>query len=214
MSINFLKKSDKLFRSWLEIDKRFRHEGQNKRNIYWRYFIRYNARVVLRGGDGFLYRSPNMAMRYAMSNHPDVLVCGMNTLQHVYEAVEAVCQGPLTAAEQSSLLMDAPELGNYVCRQCGNCSAQLKELFRLEGYVDRQMIDYLEHDPADYALRLRLSSWFSMKEKGLSVFKKKKWDEMKLLKEAASVSCPYRIDVSRKVRLSLAKLSGGNPDLV
>ncbi|QEN08324.1 aldo/keto reductase [Oceanispirochaeta crateris] len=161
-------------------------------------------------GDGFLYRSPNMAMRYAMSNHPDVLVCGMNTLQHVSEAVEAVCQGPLTAAEQSSLLMDAPELGNYVCRQCGNCSAQLKELFRLEGYVDRQMIDYLEHDPADYALRLRLSSWFSMREKGLSVFKKKKWDEMKLLKEAASVSCPYRIDVSRKVRLSLAKLSGGN----
>jgi predicted aldo/keto reductase-like oxidoreductase len=165
-------------------------------------------------GDGFLYRSPTQAMRYAMSNNPDVLVCGMNSVQHVDEAVEAICQGPMTSAEGKTLLAEAPELGKYVCRQCGNCSPSLKELFRLEGYVDRQMIDYLEHNPADYALRLRLSPWFSLKEKAISIFKEKKWDEQKLKDEAGTVSCPYDIDVPRKTRLTLAKLNGGNADII
>lgn len=165
-------------------------------------------------GDGFLYRSPNQAMRYAMSNNPDVLVCGMNSVQHVDEAVQAICQGALTASERSTLLAQAPELGNYVCRQCDNCSHTLKELFRLEGYVDRQMIDYLEHNPADYALRLRLSPWFSLKEKAISIFKKKKWNVQNLMDESESVSCPYNIDVPRKTRLTLAKLNGSNPDTI
>jgi predicted aldo/keto reductase-like oxidoreductase len=165
-------------------------------------------------GDGFLYRSPKQAMRYAMSNNPDVLVCGMNSLQHVDEAVEAVCQGPMTGDERKELLAQAPELGKYVCRQCGKCGSKLEELFRLEGYVDRQMIDYLEHDPANYALRLRLSPWFSLKEKAISLYNEKKWDEKELLKEAEAVSCPYDIDVPRKTRITLAKLNGTDPNII
>lgn len=165
-------------------------------------------------GDGFLYRSPKQAMRYAMSNNPDVLVCGMNSVQHVDEAVEAICQGPMTSDERKTLLAQAPELGNYVCRQCGNCNSTLKELFRLEGYVDRQMIDYLEHNPADYALRLRLSPWFSLKEKGISIFKEKNWNQQKLSEEAKTVSCPYGIDVPRKTKLTLSKLNGEDPDMI
>lgn len=165
-------------------------------------------------GDGFLYRSPKQAMRYALSYEPEVLVCGMNSTRHVTEAVEAICQGPMTPEERDNLLVQAPELGKYVCRQCGKCSNDLMELFRLEGYADRQMIDYLEHDPADYTLRLRLSAWFASKEKAVSIFKERNWDEHTLLEDAESIICPYHIDVLRKTRLTLAKLNGGNPNTV
>lgn len=165
-------------------------------------------------GDGFLYRSPKKAMRYALSNNPDVLVSGMNSVHHVDEAIEAISAGPLTADERITLLAEAPELGQYVCRQCDNCSESLKHLFRLEGYVDRQMIDYLEHNPAEYALRLRLSSWFSMKEKGVSIFNEKKWNEDSLLDEAGQVQCPFLIDVPRKTRISIMKLKGEDPDFL
>jgi len=164
--------------------------------------------------DGFLYRSPRQAMRYAYSNQPDVLVCGMNTEKHVSDAVESICKGPMTDAEREQWLTDAPELGSYICRQCGECSGSLMELFRLEGYADRQMIDYLEHDPADYALRLRLSGWFAQKEYAAAVFREINWSAVKLLEDSEAVSCPYNIDVPRKVRLSLAKLSGENPDII
>jgi hypothetical protein len=41
-----------------------------------------------------------------------------------------------------------------------------------------------------------------------------KWDEQKLKDEAGTVSCPYDIDVPRKTRLTLAKLNGGNADII
>ena len=88
------------------------------------------------------------------------------------------------------------------------------ELFRLEGYVDRQMIDYLEHNPADYALRVRLAGWFSLEEKAREMFNSKHWDEGVLLDEATRVKCPYEIQVQRKARVALAKLKDKDPNLV
>ena len=105
----------------------------------------------------------------------------------------------------------APELGKYVCRQCGACSGALMELFRLEGYVDRQMLDYLPHDPADYALRTRLASWFDLGDIGRERFAAAGFASDALLDEAAQVTCAYGIDVPRKTRLALAKLSGADP---
>ena len=80
------------------------------------------------------------------------------------------------------------------------------QLFRLEGYVDRQMIDYLPHDPANYALRLRLSRWFDLASIARERFAAAGWDGDALLAEARTVDCPYSIDVERKTRFAMGKL--------
>ncbi len=163
-------------------------------------------------GDGFLYRSVESAMRYALGVGADVLVCGMNDPAHVRECAAAVRRGPAGADEREAILRDAVELGDYVCRQCGQCTGALMELFRLEGYCDRQMIDYLPHDPADYALRLRLANWFSLGDMARARFQQRGWQAEALLDDAAAVVCPYGIDVPRKARLALAKLRGETPN--
>ncbi len=156
--------------------------------------------------DGFLYRSVEPALRYALGSGSEVLICGMNSPEHVYEAAEAICKGAADQAEREAILRDAPELGRYVCRQCGQCSKDLMHLFRLEGYVDRQMIDYLAHDPADYALRVRLAGWFDMAGIARQRFVEAGWDADTLMAEAEKVACPYDIDVARKARFTLGKL--------
>ncbi len=164
--------------------------------------------------DGYLYRSVRPALRYALGSGADVLVCGMNSPRHVYEAAEAVCQGPASDVERETILRVAPELGSYVCRQCGKCSEELMELFRMEGYVDRQMIDYMEHDPADYALRVRLAGWFNLGDQAREQFAEKGWEDEALLDMAEKVECPYDIDVPRKTRLSIAKLKNEGPNRI
>jgi uncharacterized protein len=156
--------------------------------------------------DGFLYRSPEPALRYALGSGAEVLICGMNTVDHVYEAAAALAKGPANEAERAAILKDAPELGAYVCRQCGGCSQALMDLFRLEGHVDRQMIDYLPHDPANYALRLRLAHWFDLTEIARQRYAEAGWDDQALQAEADGVSCSYGINVGRKARFALAKL--------
>jgi hypothetical protein len=156
--------------------------------------------------DGFLYQSPNVATRYALGSGSEVLICGTNSVEHVYQVAEAVCQGAADAEERQAILRDAPELGKYVCRQCGDCSDALMKLFRLEGYVDRQMIDYLEHDPANYALRRRLSGWFDLAEIARERFAAEFDAPDALLEEAKTIDCPYSIDVLRKTQITLAKL--------
>lgn len=156
--------------------------------------------------DGFLYQAPELALRYALGSGSDVLICGTNAVEHVQQAVAAIAKGPLNAEERAAALRDAPELGRYVCRQCGSCSADLMALFRLEGYVDRQMIDYLPHDPANYALRLRLAGWFDLADIARERFAAAGWDADALVAEAEGVACPYDIDVARKAQFALGKL--------
>ena len=156
--------------------------------------------------DGFLYRSAIPALRYALGSGSEVLICGMNRPEHVYEAAKALDAGAYNKQERARLLRDAPELGNYVCRQCGVCSEDLMAMFRLEGYVDRQMIDYLPRDPADYALRTRLAHWFDLGDIARQRFAESGWDVEALRKESETRECPYGIDVARKFELTLAKL--------
>ncbi|MGC9521277.1 MAG: aldo/keto reductase [Anaerolineae bacterium] len=158
--------------------------------------------------DGFLYQAPELALRYALGSGSEVLVCGMNRVEHVKEAARALAKGPLNEEERAAALRDAPELGRYVCRQCGVCSEELMALFRLEGHVDRQMIDYLPHDPADYALRLRLAGWFDLADIARERFAASGLDANALQSEAATITCPYGIDVARKAKFALAKLQG------
>ncbi len=157
-------------------------------------------------GDGFLYRSPEPALRYALGSGSEVLICGMNRVEHIYEAAAALAKGAADQAERAAILRDAPELGDYVCRQCGVCSPELMGLFRLEGHIDRQMIDYLPHDPADYALRRRLAHWFDFGETARRTFVESGWNQTALQNEAEGITCPYGIDVARKATFTLAKL--------
>ncbi len=158
--------------------------------------------------DGFLYRSVEPALRYVLAAGAEVAVCGMNAPEHVCQAAAAVCRGAAETAEIETILRDAPELGRYVCRQCGVCPEQLMELFRLEGYCDRQMIDFLPHDPADYALRVRLAGWFALGDVARERFRARKLDADSLVASAGRIECPYGVDVARKTRLALAKLRG------
>jgi predicted aldo/keto reductase-like oxidoreductase len=164
--------------------------------------------------DGFLYQNPVDAIRYSLGSGAEVLVCGMNTVDHVRTVSEAIRAGAADDEERKRILKDAPELGTYVCRQCGECSEDLMELFRLEGYADRQMTDYLEHDPANYALRLRLRHWFSLGDTARQRYREKGWSEESLIAAARAVSCPYGIDVPRKTTLAITKLEEGDTNLV
>ena len=164
--------------------------------------------------DGFLYRSVDQAIRWSLGSGSEVLICGANSPEHVYQVAEAIAKGAADSAEREMILEEAVELGNYVCRQCGVCSEEIEELFRLEGYVDRQMIDYLEHDPADYALRVRLSEWFSLDGQAKGRFAGMDVDGARLFAEAAEIDCPYGIDVVRKLKIAFAKLKEEKPNLV
>lgn len=164
--------------------------------------------------DGFLYRSAENAVRYALSGGIEIAVCGSNSVEQVNQVAAAVRRGPADEAMREAILRDAIELGVYVCRQCGRCPAELMDLFCLEGLYDRQMIDYLPHDPADYALRTRLAHWFAGRERATALFAQAGYNRRALLEAAVGVDCPYGIDVNRKTRLAAAKLDGGQANRV
>jgi hypothetical protein len=119
-----------------------------------------------------------------------------------------VRKGPADGAMRETILRDAVDLGQYVCRQCGGCPEALMDVFRLEGVYDRQMIDCLPHDPANYALRVRLAHWFAGRERAAESYGAAGYDGETLIASAKGVACPYGIDVARKARIATAKLTG------
>jgi predicted aldo/keto reductase-like oxidoreductase len=157
--------------------------------------------------DGYLYRSVENAIRYSLGAGADLVVCGTNAVEHVEQVAAAVRKGPADQAARDEILREAIDLGVYVCRQCGTCPNTLMDLFRLEGLYDRQMIDFLPHDPANYALRVRLAHWFGGRERATEAFASAGYQASALLAGAADVGCPYGIDVARKVRIATAKLT-------
>ncbi len=165
--------------------------------------------------DGYLHRSVEPAVRYCLGAGADVAVCGTNTPEQVREVAAAVRKGPADAAEREAILRDAVDLGRYVCRRCGRCPVEVMELFRLEGMADRQMHDFFGHDAAEAALRKVLAGWFGKADAARATWAEAGVDAAALEAAAKAVTCPYGIDVARKVRLAAAKLAeGGRPALV
>lgn len=164
--------------------------------------------------DGYLYRSAESALRWVLDKGSDIIICGFNSVEQLKQNITSINKGPLTQEEEAKLMQKSIELGHYVCRQCKHCAEELKDVFRLEGYLDRQMLDWYPHDPADYALRLRLSGWFRFADIAQERYAAKKFDETSLRKAAKVVQCPYGIDVERKFRLASFKLRGENPQLL
>ena len=166
--------------------------------------------------DGFLYQNADAAFRYAFGKPVSVVVAGMNSEQMLAENLRRAEEfTPMTAREEDELLAAAPELSDYVCRQCGKCSCpegiDIMEIFAAEGYYDRQMFRGEVSDTAQYALMERLRFWYGNAELGRARY-------AKLGKKGAECSkcglclpmCPYNIDIPYKLSLADYKLAGRN----
>jgi hypothetical protein len=165
--------------------------------------------------DGYLHNSVEDAFRYALRDNPACVVSGFNSVAMLRADAAAVCRGKLDDDETAMLLRDAPELGDYVCRQCRNCSVLpgtegdlLRKLFELEGKFDRQMDDLRPVDAGTYALRQRLCKWFGNADRARSAFTASP-ELQSLCKTKDFLPCRYHIDIPRKVRIAAAKLSDG-----
>lgn len=167
-------------------------------------------------GDGYLYRSVEPAIRYTLSQPISSLVLGINRDDYL-EADLAIADNftPMSQAEQQKLFLDAPELSNYVCRQCSQCNNLAEfnpaEIFLLEGLFDRQMVDGHISDPAHYALIERLKHWFGHKDQALAQYRTR----AVVINPEQDYSflnsyCPYGLDIERKLKLVHHKLSADN----
>lgn len=162
--------------------------------------------------DGFLYRSSEPALRYALALPVASVVVGANTLELLRKDIAlARSWTAMNGAEREELFLSAPELGDYVCRLCGRCREEgfdPQQVFLLEGLFDRQMDDGRVHDAARYALRERLKGWFGQAETARAEYaalaaKVDPERDYRHLNER----CPYGIDVDRKLKLAHGKLS-------
>lgn len=174
--------------------------------------------------DGFLHNSVESAFRYALRENPDCIVSGFNSIDMLKQDAEAVCLGPLNDVANDELLVGAPELGDYICRQCKTCSvlpgdkgALLKKLFELEGKFDRQMNDYKPVAAGTYALRQRLCKWFGNQNRATDEFMRLSGEFTTALlgcTEESNSPCRYGIDIPRKIRIAMEKLSNGHPEAI
>jgi predicted aldo/keto reductase-like oxidoreductase len=166
-------------------------------------------------GDGYLWRSAEIALRYAWSLPIGTLALGFNTVEMLEQDLAWAEEfTPLTGEEREKLYADAPELGNYVCRLCDKClpcpeKIDIPRLFELEGIYDRQMWDGVIRDPADFALRNRLRFWFDNQERARAAY------AVTAVKADACTNCgdcelrcPYRLPIVSKLRHTHYKLSG------
>lgn len=168
--------------------------------------------------DGLLWKNPEIAFKYAMSTPSSVIVAGMNTREMLFLDLEYANNfQPLTPAEKEDLFLTAEELGNYVCRQCGRCmpcpqNINIPEVFKYEGYYDRQMRDGQVRNPAEFALRDRLRFWFGNDKLALERYNTLKFNASSCNACGECLKkCPYGIDIISKMKMVDYKL-GNSPD--
>lgn len=164
--------------------------------------------------DGYLWRSYAQALRYCWSLPVSHVVAGFNSLE-MLENDLACAENftPMSTEETEQLFQNAREFRNYLCRQCSHCSSisgiNLQRIFELEGWYDRQMADGIYRDPEDFALRMRLGSWFGQQTQAREAYR----NEAIAIDPQADYSdmvgrCRYGIDLGRKLRIAHAKLTG------
>lgn len=164
--------------------------------------------------DGLLWRSSEVAFRYALSQPVSIVVAGINNREMMEADLSYVEQfTPMSSEEIEQLYTDAPELGTYVCRQCGKClpcpeGIPIPEIFLYEGYFDRQMADGIVTNASDFALKERLRFWFGNKNMAMQRYSKLevKADRCTECKECIP-KCPYGIDIVRKLSICDYKLA-------
>lgn len=164
--------------------------------------------------DGFLWQNVEDAFRYVFSLPIDAVVTGMNS-QEMLEMDLKLAEEfePMSEEEKEELFKNAEELGGYICRQCKKCTVSnkygenIKNVFRMEGYYDRQMYDGDPRNPADYALRDRLRFWFGDEKLAKNRYKELEIKAADLLKKKNEFkACKYGLDVKDKLEIVDYKL--------
>ncbi|MCX7667401.1 MAG: aldo/keto reductase [Atribacterota bacterium] len=168
--------------------------------------------------DGFLWRNAEAAMRYTLSLPVSCLVLGINTEEYLRKDVAMVERlAPMDTEEKERWFFDAPELGQYVCRQCGKClpcpqGIDIPKIFLLEGQYDRQMKDDLIRDPAEYALRDRLRFWFGNQDYAQKAYASVSPNVLACNRcGECEPRCPYRVRIMRKLAIAHEKLTDSRP---
>jgi predicted aldo/keto reductase-like oxidoreductase len=119
---------------------------------------------------------------------------------------------PMTAEERDKRLADHPVLGNSVCRQCDLClpcpeGIPIPDVFRCEGWCDRQMRDRKPRSTPDYALRERLCFWFDNRSWAVE-----EYSRLKVRADACTSCgecvprCPYGLQIIEKLEYTHFKL--------
>jgi len=157
--------------------------------------------------DGYLWRSAETAFRYAIDRPVSVVVTGVNNRDMLEQDIKYF-NGfrPLSGQEKEDIYRDAPELGDYVCRQCLKClpcpeGIDIPGLFMIEGCFDRQMDDGKVGNASDYALRERLKFWYGGED-----IAREAYDSLDTKAERCSgcgeciPRCPYNIDIIQKLK--------------
>lgn len=175
----------------------------------------YTAIILMKPvGDGLLWCSAKPAFRYAFSQPVSIVVAGINNrdmleadLNYANEYI------PMSPEEIETLYTEAYELGNYVCRQCNKClpcpeGIPIPEIFKYEGYFDRQMASGVITNVADYALRERLRFWYGNKDMAMERYSKLTIKADRCTKCGVCMSrCPYQIDIIQKLNFADYKLA-------
>lgn len=163
--------------------------------------------------DGLLWRSADKGFQYALSQPVSVVVTGINTREMLETDLNYVQNfKPMTQEDMELLYKEAPELGDYVCRQCNKClpcpeGLPIPEIFKCEGYFDRQMGDGTVANASDYALKERLRFWFGNKELAIKAYSRLKVKVDSCTKCGVCMpKCPYGIDIIRKLSITDYKL--------
>jgi predicted aldo/keto reductase-like oxidoreductase len=168
--------------------------------------------------DGFLWRNTENAFRYTLSLPVSCLVLGVNREDYLRRDVELLATlTPMNEEEKDRWFFEAPELGNYVCRQCGKClpcpeGIDIPKVFLLEGQYDRQMKDDIVRDPAEYALRDRLRFWFGNQD-----YAQKAYAALDVQATSCTAcgicepKCPYGIPIVKKLAIAHEKLTDERP---
>lgn len=165
-------------------------------------------------GDGYLYKSVELGFTYAFNQDVDVVVTGMNTPEMIKQDIDlANNYERMTKEEANKIRLTGPELGNYVCRQCGACEAcpegiDIQKIFQLEGLFDRQMARGHVANSAEFALAERLKHWFGTKDKAKGLYQGLDIDSTACSKCGYCESvCPYGLEIIQKLERVDYKLS-------
>lgn len=165
--------------------------------------------------DGLLYRSPDKAFPWVWSI-PEVAsaAAGVTTLYQLATNLNlAKNTPPMGEDAKERLYREAPELANYVCRRCGKCmpneaGLDIPEIFRLEGYYDRQMMPGPVMDLPDPDVRKGLHNWFHNQD-----YAKARYAELdrKVSPETdcsdVEPLCPYGLPITAKLKWAAEKLT-------
>ena len=97
--------------------------------------------------DGYLYRSVEDAIRYALGVGAEVAVCGTNTVQHVRQVAAAVRKGPADGALRETILRKAVDLIDRVPAGFVKGPVDLRAAVEYQQIVIRQLPGRGRHEP-------------------------------------------------------------------